>query len=763
MYARAVFVCLATTAAFAGSARADGVALTVTNPSDARRGAETVAVSLAEVRRLGPALEPRKLVVRDGAKAEVLSQLADVDGDETADELVFQTDLAARESKRFSIEAGERRTPARDEFRVYGRFVRERHDDFAWENDRIAHRMYGTDLETWRKEPLTSSGIDVWVKRVRKLVINDWYQGEDYHRDRGEGADLYSVGKSRGCGGLGIWGGGKLAVSRNFIRSRVISNGPVRLVFELDYAPWELPTGGARVSETKRITLDAGHNFDRVESRFSIDGPSTTLAIGVGIAAHKGGAVETDKRGAWMRTWEPLSAGNGNLGCAVLLPPGNKGAYHKTELEHLIVADTRPGAVFRYEIGAGWDKSGDGAAADAATWKATVDARAKLVAAAPVRVALAVLPGPPDVKATPVAWAAKMADAITTRTPKLTDKWHYDAGFVLSGFEALWRAGGDRKYFDFVKATVDRFVDGDGGIKGYELEQFNIDEINMGKVLFALHAEASDADKPRYRKALALLRSQMAKHPRTADGAFWHKQIYPHQMWLDGVFMASPFLAKFGNTFGEPALLGEAAKQVQLAEKHMRDPKTGLLYHGWDEQKKMGWANPKTGTSPQFWGRAIGWYVMAIVDVLAELPKDHPDRAAVLAVLRRTATAIVSVQDRTTGVWWQVLDAGSRPGNYREASASAMFVYALTKAVAAGWLDAKTFGQAAALGWAGVLNQFVGEDKAGLTSLRNVCKVAGLGGTPYRDGTYEYYVGTEVVSDDPKGLGAFLLAGAARN
>jgi unsaturated rhamnogalacturonyl hydrolase len=254
----------------------------------------------------------------------------------------------------------------------------------------------------------------------------------------------------------------------------------------------------------------------------------------------------------------------------------------------------------------------------------------------------------------------------------------------------------------------------------------------------------------------------MAKHPRTADGAFWHKQIYPHQMWLDGVFMASPFLAKFGNVFGEPALLAEAAKQVQLAEKHMRDPKTGLLYHGWDEQKKMAWANPKTGTSPEFWGRAMGWYAMAIVDVLAELPKDHPDRAAVLAVLRRTATAIVSVQDRTTGVWWQVLDAPNRPGNYREASASAMFVYALTKGVANGWLDAKTFGPAAALGWAGVLNQFVGEDKAGLTSLRNVCKVAGLGGTPYRDGSYAYYVGTEVVADDHKGLGAFLLAGATR-
>jgi unsaturated rhamnogalacturonyl hydrolase len=764
MLARITFVCLVTAAA-TGPARADGVVVTVTNPSEARRASETVALGLAEIRRLGPALEPRKLVVRDAAKAEVLSQLVDVDGDETPDELVFQTDLGAREGKRFSIEPGERKTPARDDFRVYGRFVRERHDDFAWENDRIAHRIYGPDLETWRKEPLTSSGIDVWAKRVRKLVINDWYQSEDYHRDRGEGADLYSVGKSRGCGGLGIWSGGKLVVSRNFVRSRVLTNGPIRLVFELDYAPWDMPGGGAKVSETKRITLDAGHNFDRVESRFAVDGPASPFAVGIGIAAHKGGTVEADKRGSWMRTWEPLSPGNGNLGCAVLLPAGSKGAYQKSELDHLVVTEARPGAVLAYQIGAGWDKSGDGAASDAATWKATVEARARMVGA-PVRVSLAAAPGTAEAKASPRAWAARMAEAVMTRTPKLTEKWAYDAGLVLSGFEALWRATGDRKYFDFVKATVDRFIDGDGAvavtIKGYELEKFNLDEINMGKVLFALHAEAPESDKPRYRKALALLRSQLAKQPRTADGGFWHKQIYPHQMWLDGVFMASPFMAKFGNVFGEPALLAEAAKQVQLAEKHLRDPKSGLLYHGWDEQKTQGWANPKTGASPQFWGRSIGWYAMAVVDVLAELPKDHPDRAAVLAVLRRTATAILSVQDRTTGVWWQVLDAGGRAGNYREASASAMFVYALSKGVAAGWLDAKTFGPAAALGWAGVLNQFVADDKNGLTSLRNVCKVAGLGGTPYRDGSYEYYVGTEVVSDDPKGVGAFLLAGVAR-
>ena len=258
----------AAVAAAPAAAAPAGVTVTIQNPLPAPRTAATIAVNLAEVRRLALALEPSKTIVVDDKGKPVLSQLVDVDGDDAADELVFQADLGARQTRRFDLVVGQRSAPKRDDFKVYGRFVRERHDDFAWENDRIAHRMYGTDLETWRKEPLTSSGIDVWVKRTRKLVVNDWYMMDDYHRDTGEGADLYSVGKTRGCGGSGVWTGDKLAVSRNFATSRVLTNGPIRLVFELGYAPWD--AGGVKVSETKRITLDAGSNFDRVDSTYRV-------------------------------------------------------------------------------------------------------------------------------------------------------------------------------------------------------------------------------------------------------------------------------------------------------------------------------------------------------------------------------------------------------------------------------------------------------------------------------------------------------------
>ena len=363
---------------------------------------------------------------------------------------------------------------------------------------------------------------------------------------------------------------------------------------------------------------------------------------------------------------------------------------------------------------------------------------------------------------TGVEWARRTCDAVMKRSPVLTDRWHYDAGLVLSGFESVWRRTGDRRYLEYIKANVDRLVGAGGVIKaGYDPKGYILDDVNMGKVLFALYADSkSDADRDRYRKVMQALRAQLAAQPRTADGGFWHKQIYPHQMWADGVYMASPFLAQYAAAFGEPAALDEAVKQVLLAETHLRDPKTGLLFHGWDESKKERWANPATGLSPQLWGRGDGWYAMAVVDVLAEMPKDHPRRKDVLGVLHRLARAIVAVQDEPTGVWWQVLDAADRPGNYREASVSAMFTYALTKGIRNGWLDAKTFQRAATRGWAGTMREFAVADGAGDVHVTRVCKVAGLGGEPYRDGTYDYYIGTEVVTDDPKGVGAFILAGA---
>lgn len=739
---------------------ADAVKVTVTNPLPAPRWSETVALAFTELKKVAPALDPVKTVVLDAAGKPIDSQLVDMDGDEAPDELVFQTELGKSQSKVFSVQAGERKPFTRDQYKVYGRFIRERHDDFAWENDRIARRMYGPDLETWKKEPLTSSGIDIWVKRVTKRVINDWYMVDDYHRDNGDGGDFYSVGKTRGCGGLGVWSGGKLYTSRNFVTSRVLANGPIRLVFELDYAGWD--AGGAKVSETKRVILDAGKNFDRFESTFRVESGKGPLSVGIGIAKHPGGTAQADKRAGTLRSFEPFKDKNGNVGCAVALGPGKASDTPQTELDSLLVTPVPAKGPVVYYAGFAWDKASD--VVDDKVWAARVDSFAKeAFSPATVKLAPSTATPPPLLGQGAPDWSVRVCDTLMTRSPSaLSDKWSYENGVVLRGFLAVWQKTREPKYFDYVKRSIDAVIDADGAIKGYHVEDYNLDQVNAGKVLFALYKHSAEPkDKARYKKALEQLRAQLQKQPRTADGGFWHKNVYPHQMWLDGVYMSSPFMAEYAVTFNEPALLDEVARQITVIEKHTRDAKTGLLFHGWDESKEQKWSNPKTGTSPEFWGRAMGWYAMALVDSLEHFPKNHPKRAAILAVLGRLAAGISQVQDRATGVWWQVLNQGGRENNYREQSASAMFVYALRKASRNGWLERDKYEPVARRGYQGISQLFVALDAEGRVNINGTCKVAGLGGTPYRDGSYDYYTKqTEVITNDSKGVGAFILASA---
>ena len=371
----------------AAEGETDLIQVTLTNPLAVPRPSETIALELRDLDQLAPGLVLRKTVVVDAAGHPVLSQLVDMNGDESADQLVFQADFGPSEVKTFRLRAGQRLPAARADFKAYGRFVRERHDDFAWENDRIAHRMYGPDLETWKQEPLTSSGVDVWVKSVSRLVVNDWYMLDDYHRDHGEGADFYSVGQARGCGGLGIWAEEGLRVSRNFTYSRVLANGPIRLVFELDYAPWDVP--GGRVAETKRVILDAGSQFDRFESTFT-GGPGAR-SVGIGITKHPGSSQQVDAGAGLMLTWEPLQGGrSGNLGCAVVLLPGAQAVPKQTESDYLLITPAPANGPLRYYAGFAWDRGGH--IADLAAWEKEVRSLTSRLAA-PVKVGLAPLAG----------------------------------------------------------------------------------------------------------------------------------------------------------------------------------------------------------------------------------------------------------------------------------------------------------------------------------------------------------------------------------
>jgi unsaturated rhamnogalacturonyl hydrolase len=353
-------------------------------------------------------------------------------------------------------------------------------------------------------------------------------------------------------------------------------------------------------------------------------------------------------------------------------------------------------------------------------------------------------------------WSVKMAESVMKRNPELNDKWTYDYGVILKGFELVWQNTGDKKYFDYIKKNLDFFVEPDGNINRYRVDEYNIDHINNGKLLFPLYKETGDE---RYKKAAFLLREQLRNHPRTNEGAFWHKKIYPYQIWLDGLYMGSPFYAEFIKEFGTPDQFDDVTRQFLICEKHTKDKVTGLLYHAWDETREMFWCNKTTGCSKNFWGRSMGWFVMALVDVLDYIPEDHRDRNKIIEILNEVLEALLRVQDKGTYTWYQVLDQGTRKGNYLEASATCMILYAMAKGFRKGYLEEKWFEEAKKT-YKGILEEFITITAEGLVNLNKNCQVAGLGGADKRDGSFEYYISEPIITNDPKGVGAFILASA---
>jgi unsaturated rhamnogalacturonyl hydrolase len=349
-------------------------------------------------------------------------------------------------------------------------------------------------------------------------------------------------------------------------------------------------------------------------------------------------------------------------------------------------------------------------------------------------------------------WSVRMAESVMTRHPSGYGNWDYVTGTVLRGFEELWRVTGDERYFDYIQKTVDRAVTASGSIFGYQMSDYNLDQIKEGCNCLFLYQQTGEE---KYKKAADLLRTQLKNHPRTHEGGFWHKQRYPWQMWLDGLYMGGPFYAQYCVMFDDSAGLNDAINQFIFMENHARDPDTGLLYHGWDESKAQSWANPETGCSPSFWGRAVGWYAMALVDVLDFVPEDHEKRSTLVQIFQRLSEAMAQVQD-TSGVWWQVLDQGNREGNYLESSVSCMMVYALAKGVRKGYLDG-SWREIAERAYQGVLKHFIVESANGPVSLIQTCLTAGLGNG--RDGSYDYYVNqTSISTNDGKGVGPFITA-----
>ncbi|MDR1882698.1 MAG: glycoside hydrolase family 88 protein [Prevotella sp.] len=352
-----------------------------------------------------------------------------------------------------------------------------------------------------------------------------------------------------------------------------------------------------------------------------------------------------------------------------------------------------------------------------------------------------------EIKRNPESWMLDFSKA---------PKWNYCHGLELQAIFQAWRKTFDQTYYDYVYGFADLMVGTDGQIKTYKPLEYNIDRINSGKFLFPVYALTK---QERFKKALDLMRDQMRTHPRTADGSFWHKKIYPHQVWLDGLYMAGPFLAEYAMTFDEPALFDDVALQILDVHKYMYDAKTGLYYHGWDESREQRWADKKTGLSPNFWSRSIGWYMMAMVDVLDYLPENHAKRGDIIKLLQDLSSAIEKYRDEDTGMWYQVTDQTGREGNYLESSASAMFVYTWVKGAQKGYLD-KSYLEKGEIAYNRFVKRFIKDNGDGTISLTDGCGVAGLGGeTNYRDGSYEYYINEPVRDNDPKAVSPFIMLG----
>lgn len=362
-------------------------------------------------------------------------------------------------------------------------------------------------------------------------------------------------------------------------------------------------------------------------------------------------------------------------------------------------------------------------------------------------------------------WSERMALSEIKRFPDPTlldfrdkPKWSYTNGLVLQAMSKVYEQTNNENLYDYIYDYANRMINEDGSIETYKLSNYNLDMIKSGDAIYYVYNKKQE---PRFKMAMDILHKQMEGQPTTSEGGYWHKKIYPYQMWLDGVYMAEPFHAKYAKTFmsGNEAtkVYDKIVLQFDLIEKYNRDSETGLYYHGWDESREQKWANKETGLSQNFWSRGMGWYGMALVDVLDYLPENHESRERIIKYLNQYAEAIVNYQDEKTGTWYQVLNLPDREGNYLEATGTSMFTYTLAKGVNMGYLP-EVYLENAKKAFQGTLDIFIEIEDNGVVNLNKCCGVAGLGGNPYRDGTFEYYIGEIIRSNDPKGTGPFIMA-----
>ncbi len=773
-----------------GYAEAGTIArLEVSNPSAFARPDTLVRLSLDE---LGVTGGPLQVWEGNAANTARPTQLLDDDGDGSPDALVFLADLGAAATHSYLVDrrASASVVPPRahaevsikeggawQEKKYVGgtfRSVRQvtmppqssdhneylRYEGPGIESDQVGYRVY---LD-WR------NGFDIFGKKTSAMVLPgvglDGY--ESYHQMADWGADILKVGQTLGMGGFGYWDGTKaVLVSDVAERSTTTkSDGPIHASFDLDYKGWK--TGAATVDLHATLSMQAGSPM--VDVTLMTSAPLDNLAVG--LVTHPDAEVMVGDLDVTGEAWSYLATfgrqtlfEGDHLGMVLLFRKTDLVEQTKDDGSQVLVLRPR-GRELSYAFGALWSGQKGGvrtreelqAFLKAEVERRTLSPRIRLKTEAsrsirelsPIQISTRLAES--EMKRRGESLSHGGWDAMTSRP----SSWNYTTGLLMQAMDDLSAAVGDPRFSDFARRTIDSYLTKDGAILGYEPAEFNIDHINSGKMLQRLQARHPDPTDPKYRAAIGALAAQLAKHPRTSEGAFWHKQRYPHQLWLDGVYMGMPFLAGVGVAEGDDHKVEEAVREFTIARSHLRDARSGLYYHAWDEARKQNWADPETGRSRFFWGRGLGWYAMALVDILDVIPPGKTElRAPLLEIIPELAESLVRHQD-ATGVWFQILDMPAEPGNYREASASAMFTYFLAKAINKGYLTG-SFEPAARKAYAGLVDEFVSVHADGSLHLTNVVEVGGLGYG--RDGSYRYYMSERVIDNDPKGVGPAIMAG----
>jgi len=763
----------------------------VANPSAFERQDETIAIPLLSLGLLG---EDRTLALR-AADQLLPHQWVDRNGDGDVDHVVTQVTVAPGAKLAISVNQDAEAMPswpsrahAEISHKVGGQWNGRHYEGGEWqsvatltppdqhtdhsefiryegpgiESDRVGYRVYLDER----------NGFDIFGKRTADLVLAQvgLEDFEAYHNPADWGMDVLKVGNSLGMGGFGAWVGEDwLPVSSvSGWTTTIDADGPIEASFTTRYHDWQVSDQTTQLQA--RLTMHGGSRLVHVE----LEADHMPERMVTGLVKHaettllQGSLDITGQAWTYLATWGAQSLDGGNLGMAVFVR--RKDVERVTQdAENQMVILKPHGDALDYYFAAAWDKEPDGITTETAfrSWLEATAERLTIRSRVRVDGAFSRDSKPAEInRETVLDLATRLAQSERARQGdqlkwgeydqlrQRAANWEYTTGLLMQSFDQLAATTGDQALKTHAVAVIDSYLSAEGEIASYRLANHNIDSINSGKMLLRLYRETQAR---RYRDAADILRNQLHTHPRLDAGAFWHKQRYPGQLWLDGVYMGMPFLVEYGQLFQDSEALPMALEEFHVVYERLKDPATGLYWHAWDERREQGWADPETGLSRHFWGRGMGWLAMAIVDTWGLIPESESEARLFLAQMgTELAEDLLRYQDVDTQTWYQVIDRPDAIGNYREASVSAMVTYMLTKGVNEGMLDADRFASAALAAYQGLVNSFVELRPDGSAIYRGTVEVGGLGYG--RDGSYRYYMSEPIVDNDPKGLGPFLLA-----